>query len=89
MAFSTWNSGVRPICHHSNSAKVWEGDKGPITAHSKFYYKPFKSFSKEVDVDLECKSKEVGLYDYLQKFEGKKSPVDILSAVEDTYSSED
>lgn len=89
MAFSSWKDGIRPICHHSNSAKVYEGDRGPITAHSKFYYKPFESFGKEVDVDLECKSKEVGLYDYLQKFEGKSYPTDILSPLGDTYSSEE
>ena len=89
MAFSSWKEGIRPICHHSNSAKIYEGDKGPVTAHSKFYYKPFEAFDKEVDVDLECKSKEVGLYDYLQKFEGKACPSDILSPLVDTYTGED
>lgn len=89
MAVSSWRSDVRPICHHSNSAKVYEGEKGSITAHSKFYYKPFVSHDKNVDVELECKSKEIGLFDYRQKFEGLQIPNDILPLFGDIYSGED
>ena len=77
------------MCHHSNSAKFYEGEKGSITAHSKFYYKPFLNLGKDVDVELECKSKEIGLFDYQQKFEGKQIPVGILTSLGDTYSSEE
>lgn len=89
MARSTWPQGIRPMCHHSNSAKVYEGDKGPVTAHSKFYYKPFDSLGHDVDVALECKSKEIGLFDYLQKFEGKPVPPGIMTSLGDTYSGEE
>ncbi len=89
MASSSWAPNIRQLCHHSNSAKHYEGDKGPVTAHSKFYYKPFESYGKDVDVDLECKSKEVGLYDYLQKFEGQSIPDDMRSSSVDTYNEEE
>lgn len=89
MARSSWNESIRPLCHHSNSAKMYESNKGPVTAHSRLYYKPFDAAGADVDVDLECKTKEVGLYDYLQKFEGKSAPLDILCSLDDTYSSEE
>ena len=89
LATSTWPEGIRPMCHHSNSSKLYEGESSPASAHSKFYYKPFQSFGKEVDVALECKAKEVALFDYLQKFEGMPVPADIISLSGDTYSREE
>jgi len=89
MAESSWPQDIRPMCHHSNSAKFYEGEKGSITAHSKFYYKPFINLGKDVDVELECKSKEIGLFDYLQKFEGKQISHDIEMNFGDTYSNEE
>lgn len=68
MAYSTWPKGIRPMCHHSNSRKEYENPDSAASAHSDFYYKPFNSCGKPVDVALECKKKEVGLADYISKF---------------------
>jgi UV DNA damage endonuclease len=69
MAFSTWPDGIKPMCHHSNSRKIYEDPSCVASSHSDFYYKRFDSCGKKVDVELECKMKEVGLFDYLKKFE--------------------
>lgn len=69
IAYSTWPAGVRPMCHHSNSRKIYEDPDCAASSHSDYYYKKFESCGKEVDVALECKAKELGLLDYIQKFE--------------------
>lgn len=68
MACATWPTGIRPVFHHSNSKKEYEDPTALVNAHSDYYYKPFISLGRDVDVSLECKSKELGLFDYLKKF---------------------
>lgn len=67
MAYSTWPDDVRPMCHHSNSRQFEEAN-APKAAHSDYYYRPFNSCGKSVDVALECKAKELGLTKYLKDF---------------------
>jgi len=70
MAYETWPSGIRPMCHHSNSKKKYEDPTCKSqAAHSDYYYEPFDSCGKYVDVAMECKAKELGVIDYLEKFE--------------------
>lgn len=69
IASSTWSDGVRQLCHHSNSRKIYEDPNCAACSHSDYYYKKFDSCGREVDIDLECKAKELGLIDYIQKFE--------------------
>ncbi len=75
LARSTWKNGIRQQCHHSNSKKLYEDETAAKVSHSNWYYKPFISFIDEVDVVLECKSKELGLFKYLKDFGDK--PYDI------------
>lgn len=70
MAAETWPVGVRQACHHSNSRQFQ--DKTAIkSAHSDYYHKKFDSCSLSVDVALECKAKELGLFKYLADFTPK------------------
>ena len=70
MAYETWPSKIRPTCHHSNSRKHFEDPScKSVAAHSDYYYEPFDSCGKSVDVALECKAKELALFDYLAQFE--------------------
>ena len=70
MAYDSWPDGIRPMCHHSNSKKQHEDSAcKSIAAHSDYYYTPFDSCGKSVDVALECKAKEIAVFDYLSKFE--------------------
>lgn len=67
MAVSTWPKGIRPMCHHSNSRQL-EEKWCRESAHSDYYYTPFRSNGYSVDVALECKAKELGLIKYLKDF---------------------
>ena len=72
MAYDTWPSGIRPMCHHSNSKKKYEDFTcRSIAAHSDYYYEPFDSCGKSVDVAMEAKAKEKAVFKYLSDFEKK------------------
>ena len=68
LAASTWPVGVRPVCHLSNSAKIFEGKPVAITAHSDYIHKPFNDCGLELDVVVEAKAKELAVFDYVRKF---------------------
>jgi len=69
MAVASWPKGIRPMCHHSNSKKLYEDSSvNTYAAHSDYYYKPFKDLGHEVDVALEAKAKEKALFKYLEDF---------------------
>jgi len=65
LAVSTWPDGIRPVCHHSNSKKIYEDHTAPVNAHSGWYYEKFENCGHHVDVVLECKMKEQALEKYL------------------------
>ena len=70
MAYSSWPDGIRPMCHHSNSRKRYEDPScRSVAAHSDYYYEKFNSCGKSVDVALECKAKELALFEYIKKCE--------------------
>ena len=69
MAFDSWPSNVRPTCHHSNGKKEYEDSTiRSKAAHSNYYYKPFNSCGKSVDIMLESKCKEKALMKYRKDF---------------------
>lgn len=59
LAMSTWFSH-KPLIHIS-SCKQLEYSSARITAHSDFIYEKPNLFNYDVDVDIECKSKEQGV----------------------------
>ena len=62
LAFSTWGD-VRPVVHYSQSRSVEYNDpKIRAHAHSDSYWTPIDTFGLEMDVMLECKHKELGLF---------------------------
>ena len=69
MARDTWhNRGAKQQCHHSNSRKDYEDPTVSRVAHSDWYYTPFENYGESVDVVLECKKKELALFEYQNKF---------------------
>ena len=68
LAASTWPAGIRPVCHLSNSAKIFESKPVAITAHSDYIHKPFNDCGLELDVVVEAKAKELAVFDYIRKF---------------------
>ena len=62
LAASTWN-GIRPVVHYSQGRDVEQDDpKIRPQAHSDSYWTPVTTYHLPVDVMLECKKKEQGLF---------------------------
>ena len=68
MAVDSWPEGITPQCHHSNSRKNYENSSVAKSAHSDWYYEPFKSLGHNLDVVLEAKMKEKALFKYIKDF---------------------
>lgn len=64
---STWKE-VRPIVHHSSSKKLNEDSNSILTAHADFLYEKFESFDMVVDIELECKQKDLALFKYRKDY---------------------
>lgn len=64
---STWK--VKPLVHHSSSAKLHEDGKAKLIAHADFLYEKFESFDIDVDIELECKQKDIALFKYREEYE--------------------
>jgi len=66
LGLSTWKT--KPLCHHSSSKKLHEDEKAILSAHADFLYESFDSCGFELDIELECKQKDVALVKYLREF---------------------
>lgn len=63
MAISTWGLGTTPVVHYSQDRSVEQNDpKIKPQAHSDSYWTPIETYGRKVDVMLECKKKEQGLF---------------------------
>ena len=62
LAMSTWGD-VKPVVHYSQSRSIEHNDpKIKDNAHSDSYWTPVNSYGHDIDVMLECKHKELGLF---------------------------
>ena len=66
LGLSTWKT--KPLCHHSSSKKLHEDEKVILSAHADFLYESFDSCGFDVDIELECKQKDIALVKYLKDF---------------------
>jgi UV DNA damage endonuclease len=63
LAISTWGEH-KPLCHHSTSAKLYEDEKEMKRAHTEYLHERFENFDIPVDIELECKMKDLALIKY-------------------------
>jgi UV DNA damage endonuclease len=63
LAISTWDD-IKPLCHHSSSKKLNEDTTTTIQTHTDFLYEKFENFGIDVDIELECKMKDIALFKY-------------------------
>jgi UV DNA damage endonuclease len=62
LACSTWGT-TTPVTHYSQSRAVEHNDASiKANAHSDSYWIPVDTYGQDVDVMLECKHKELGLF---------------------------
>jgi UV DNA damage endonuclease len=66
LGLSTWKT--KPLCHHSSSKKLHEDEKVILSAHADFLYEKFDSCGFDVDIELECKQKDIAVNRYLKEF---------------------
>lgn len=67
LAISTWGD-TKPLCHHSSSKKLNEDATTTLQTHTDFLYEPFENFGVDVDIELECKMKDIALFKYLKDY---------------------
>lgn len=67
LAISTW-SDTKPLCHHSSSKKLNEDATTTLQTHTDFLYEPFENFGVDVDIELECKMKDIALFKYIKDY---------------------
>jgi len=66
LARRTWKE--KQLCHHSSSKKNWEDSGSKSEAHADFLWDPFDDFGQDIDVELECKSKDIALFRYVREY---------------------
>jgi UV DNA damage endonuclease len=64
LAASTWPVEVMPLFHYSESKNINENVTGNPRAHADYVFSKIDDFGLTIAVDLECKSKELGLFKY-------------------------
>jgi UV DNA damage endonuclease len=64
LAAGTWPEGITPLFHYSESKNINENLQGNPRAHSDYVYASIDDFGLTLDVDLECKAKELALFKY-------------------------
>lgn len=65
LAASTWGNTV-PLFHYSESKNLNENVSGNPRAHSDYVFNKIDDYGLTIDVDLECKQKELALFKYLE-----------------------
>lgn len=63
MAVSTW-ANIKPVAHYSESRAEEQNIKCPAQAHSDSYKNVADTYGHDIDLMLECKLKEIGLFKY-------------------------
>lgn len=64
LAAGTWPEGITPLFHYSESKNLNENVQGNPRAHADYVFSRIDDFGLTIDIDLECKSKEQGLFKY-------------------------
>lgn len=73
LAMSTWH-GIKPVVHYSQDRSVEHNDsKIRPQAHSDSYWTAIETYGHDIDVMLECKHKEQGLFKMRELLEEKVS----------------
>jgi UV DNA damage endonuclease len=59
---STWQ--CQPLCHHASSKKLFEDSTATLQSHADYIYEKFETFDISLDIELECKMKDIALFEY-------------------------
>lgn len=72
LAMSTWDVNIKPVVHYSSSKQKETGNpKDKPQSHSDYVLEEINTYSYDLDVMLECKSKDLALLKYRESLENK------------------
>ncbi len=67
LAMSTWHYyNVKPLFHYSSCRRTHEDPKSKPQAHADYIYEKINDYGYAIDIEVECKAKEVGVLKYLK-----------------------
>jgi UV DNA damage endonuclease len=69
LAASTWS--VKQLTHYSSCKKTFEDPSSNPRAHSDWVYEKINTYGLHLDIELESKSKELSVLDYLRRLNNK------------------
>lgn len=70
LAMSTWKyHNTKPLFHYSSCRKTFENFEAKAQAHADFIYEKINDYGHSVDIEVECKSKEVGVLKYKKEYD--------------------
>jgi UV DNA damage endonuclease len=65
LAMSTWKyHKVRPLFHYSSCRKTFENFESKAVAHADYIYEKINDYGHSVDIEVECKAKEIAVLKY-------------------------
>lgn len=65
LAYSTWEyHKIKPLFHYSSCRKTFENVEARAQAHADFIYETIHDYGYDIDIELECKAKEIALLKY-------------------------
>ena len=68
LAISTWPNKIRPLFHYSSCRKTFEDPECRVQAHADWVYEKINTYGSAVDIELECKKKNIALLKYMESY---------------------
>jgi UV DNA damage endonuclease len=70
LAMSTWQyHGIRPLFHYSSCRKTFENFESKAQAHADYVYEKINDYGHSVDIEVECKAKEIAVLKYKKEYD--------------------
>lgn len=73
LAASTWPDGIRPLAHFSSSKKLNEDHSVIERSHADYIYDQIPDIGSIFDIELEAKSKELALFEYINNLRHERN----------------
>ena len=70
LCLSTWDKGIPPITHYSDSRRIFEDSSVKEVAHSDWVYNKIPTYGMDFSIELEIKMKDLALLKYIKDFGG-------------------
>ena len=70
LAMSTWHHhNVKPLFHYSSCRRTFENAESKAQAHADYVYEKINDYGHSVDIEVECKAKDLGVLKYREEYD--------------------